>query len=76
MSNLNQNTSKVKPIRFELVDEPEKTPRSMLIEDLEYLKKQAELPKFRCPICFYHFVFKAGDFCDFCIDDIVEGEGE
>ena len=77
MSNLNKKTEIVNsPIRFELVDEPEKTVGDVILGNIEDLEKNGIEPKFRCPRCFFHFTFRKGDYCDWCIDDIVNEEGE
>ena len=77
MTNVNQNNQNVKPIRFELVDdEPEKTLGDVILCNIEDMRKKANEPKFRCPRCLFHFTFRKGDYCDWCIDDIVNDEGE
>ena len=61
-------TSKVNPIRFELVDEPEKTVGDFIFNSMNDIVK--------CPRCRTNHIRKSDIYCNYCIDDIVNGVGE
>ena len=67
MTNLNQNSRNVKPIRFELVDEPEKTLGDVILGAMNDIIK--------CPRCRTKHIRKTDIYCNYCIEEIVEGEG-
>ena len=69
MSNLNKKTEIVNsPIRFELVDEPEKTVGDVILNNISEL--------FACKRCKVVLLSQCGELCNYCIDDIVNGVGE
>ena len=69
MTNVNQNNQNVKPIRFELVDdEPEKTLGDVIFNNISEL--------FVCKRCKVVLLSDCGELCNYCIDDIVNDEGE
>ena len=53
-----------------------KTIGSIILGNMEDLIANGVIPQYKCKICRTEFVFRRGDFCDFCIDDIVNDEGE
>jgi len=57
-----------KPIRFELVDEPEKTLGDVILDNISEL--------LACKRCRTELVCEGEELCDFCIDDIVNDEGD
>ena len=72
MSKISQNSQKVNsPIRFELVDDdPEKTVGDFIFG------KILHTTGFFCRRCKVNVTILPNDFCDDCIDDIVNDEGE
>ena len=69
MSNVNQNNQNVKPIRFELVDEePERTVGDVIFGTISDIIK--------CPRCRTKHIREDDIYCNYCIDDIINDEGE
>lgn len=52
-----------------------KTLGSVILGTMEDLEANGIIPKFKCRRCHINYTFSEDDYCDECIEKIVEGEG-
>ena len=52
-----------------------KTIGSIIFGTMAELIDKRIIPDTKCPRCKTHYMFKDDVFCDWCVEDMVEGEG-
>ena len=76
MTKISENMPDVKPIRFELVDnDSEITLGDVILGSMDDLINHKIIPEYLCRRCGINYTFEPDDFCEECIEDVVEGEG-
>ena len=53
-----------------------KTLGDVILGSMEDLINHKVIPEFKCRHCNIHYVFEPDDFCDFCINEIINNEGD